>query len=46
MKKLNLNEYTDDEIVRAVFRLDSFKFISVFKALEEVSTRIQTRVKR
>ena len=43
MKKLNLNEYTDEEIVRAVFRLDSFKFISVFKALEEVSNRIQTR---
>lgn len=43
MKKLNLNEYTDEEIVKAVFRLDSFKFISVFRALEEVSYRIQTR---
>ena len=43
MSKLNLNSYTDREIVSAFFSLKANKFMSVINALGAISKRMEKR---
>jgi len=45
MSKLNLNEYSDREIVAAFFSLSAQKFLSVMNAMGAISERMQKRGK-
>lgn len=43
MPKLNLNDYSDREIVAAFFNLSARKFITVMNAMGAISERMQKR---
>ncbi len=45
MKQLNLNDYSDTEIVDALTQLKSYKFLSVMNALGEIAKRQEARGK-
>lgn len=45
MSKLNLNQYSDREIVVAFFDLSAQKFLSVMNAMGAISERMQKRGK-
>jgi hypothetical protein len=43
MSKLDLNQYTDRQIVSALVELRAEKFLTVLNSLARVSKRLQTR---
>lgn len=43
MSKLNLNDYSDREIVAAFFKLSANKFIPVMNAMGAIAERMQKR---
>lgn len=45
MSKLNLNDYSDREIVAAFFSLSAQKFLSVMNALAAIAQRMEKRGK-
>lgn len=45
MSKLELNKYTDREIVSGVFDLPAHKFMSVMNAMAAITQRLETRGK-
>jgi len=43
MNRLNLDEYTDKEIVAAFFRLPAQKFMTVMNAMGVIAKRLESR---
>lgn len=43
MSKLNLNEFSDEDIIKAFYALPARKFVSVLNAMAMVSKKLEQR---